>query len=142
MEDITSQNHGHLARPLVGAIRCVTMGVTDLAFNLALYRDAMGMVEESRYRLSDSLRRAWNLPDGATGEMVELSHGAYPIGRVRLAHFQGVEQAVVRSHSEDSALDIGPKAIDFYVRHPITTAMAPLSRPAPSWIRPSRRWTA
>ncbi|MFT3964279.1 MAG: VOC family protein [Sphingobium sp.] len=100
------------------------MGITDLDFNLALYRDAMQLVMEARYTLSDSLRRAWMLPEGVTGELVELSCAGYPMGRVRLACFQGMEQVVVRSHTEDSALDIGPKAIDFYVRDPITHAMA------------------
>ncbi|MET0366465.1 MAG: hypothetical protein ABW169_17605, partial [Sphingobium sp.] len=108
----------------VGAVQCVTMGVTDLDYNLALYRDAMSMVVEARYPLSDGLRRAWMLPEGVTGELVELSCAGYPMGRVRLAHFQGMEQTIVRSHTDDSALDIGPKAIDFYVRAPITHAMA------------------
>lgn len=116
------------SKPLVGAVRAVTMGVSDLDFNLALYRDAMGLTEEARYPLSDSLRRAWNLPEGTGGEIVELSRDGYPIGRVRLAHFTGVEQSVVRSHTQDSATDIGPKAIDFYVRDPITHAMAIIER--------------
>ncbi|MFT3966234.1 MAG: VOC family protein [Sphingobium sp.] len=110
--------------PVVGAVQAVTMGVSDLDFNLRLYRDAMKMVEESRHALSDSLRRAWQLPEGVTGELVELSCAGYPMGRVRLAHFEGLEQVLVRSHTKDSALDVGPKAIDFYVRDPITHAMA------------------
>lgn len=115
-------------KPAVGAIRAVTMGVSDLDFNLALYRDAMGLTQEARYPLSDSLRQAWNLPDSASGEIVELSRGGYPVGRVRLATFSGFEQAVVRSHTEDSSTDVGPKAIDFYVRDPITHAMAIVER--------------
>ncbi len=110
--------------PRVSAIQCVTLGVSDLEANLAIYRDAMGMVEEARYPISPSLGDAWGLGAGASGQIVELSCAGYPVGRVRLAHFHGVASVKVRSHTEDSGADIGPKAIDFYVRDPITHAVS------------------
>jgi len=111
-------------RPTVGAIQCVTVGVSDLEANLAIYRDAMGMVEEARYPISASLRDAWGLGDQVSGEIVELSCASYPMGRVRLACYQGAPPIKVRSHTEDSGTDVGPKAIDFYVRDPITHAIS------------------
>lgn len=112
------------AQPTVSAIQCVTVGVSDLEANLAIYRDAMGLVEEARYPISPSLADAWGLGAGATGEIVELSCAGYPMGRVRLAHFQGVASVKVRSYTEDSGTDVGPKAIDFYVRDPISHAIS------------------
>jgi catechol 2,3-dioxygenase-like lactoylglutathione lyase family enzyme len=110
--------------PHVGAIQCVTVGVSDMQSALALFRDAMKMVEERRYTISPSLRDAWNLPAAATGQIVELSRAGYPMGRLRLAQFDGVPSVTVRSVAEDSGADIGPKAIDFYVRDPISHAMS------------------
>jgi catechol 2,3-dioxygenase-like lactoylglutathione lyase family enzyme len=110
------------------AITLVTVGVTDLAEALTLFRDTMGFVVERQFDMSAELRRAWNLPDGTTAKIVELSYGGYPRGRLRLASFQPVPTVKVRNdrgpHAPDRPTDVGPKAIDVYVRPPIQHAMA------------------
>jgi catechol 2,3-dioxygenase-like lactoylglutathione lyase family enzyme len=112
---------------MMSAIRHVLIGVSDMERSLALYRDTVGLTVEADFAMSESLRSAWGLPAGVTARLVDLSCGAYPFGRIRLAAFEPQPSQRVRSDSGpdaiDTALDVGPKAIDFYVRDPIGRAI-------------------
>jgi catechol 2,3-dioxygenase-like lactoylglutathione lyase family enzyme len=107
---------------LISAIESVTVGVSDLPAALHLFHDVMGLAIESRHTLSAQRMRFWGLDDGVRGERVELSCRGYPLGRLRLLALDPVPREVVRLDTQlggpDSPLDIGPKAIDFYVRTP------------------------
>lgn len=112
----------------VGATAIITLGVSALDRALLLFRDLLELVEDRRYPLSPSLRAAWGLPVGTSGTLVELSCRGYPIGRLRLVALAPQPARKVRVHSgpgaHDAATDIGPKAVDFYVRPPIAAAHA------------------
>ena len=103
-------------------MQSITVGVSDLPAALRLFHDVMGLKVESRGPLSPSRAALWQLPAGTRGEMVELSSQGYPIGRMRLVALDPMPREVVRLDTQiggpDSPLDIGPKAIDFYVRSP------------------------
>lgn len=107
----------------VSAIASCTVGVSSLESSLALFRDVMQLAPEATGMLSPGLLAAWGLPEGTQARYAELSAGGYPIGRLRLVEFSPPGTVKVRSdHGEgggDSATDIGPKAIDFYVADPI-----------------------
>jgi catechol 2,3-dioxygenase-like lactoylglutathione lyase family enzyme len=108
---------------MVGAIESVTVGVSRLDEALQLFAGTMQLQVDARFELSDSVRRAWHLPDGLAGRVVELSCRGYPVGRLRLVEYAPTPTARVRVHAgagpHDHALDIGPKAIDFYVPAPM-----------------------
>ncbi len=108
---------------MVGAIESVTVGVSNLDEALALFAGTMQLQVDARFELSASVRRAWHLPEGTTGRVVELSCRGYPIGRLRLVEYSPMPTARGRVHAgagpHDHALDIGPKAIDFYVPAPM-----------------------
>ena len=104
-------------------MQSITVGVSDLGGALRLFHDVMGLRIESRARRVRARRtHLWNLPAGTRGEIVELSCQGYPIGRMRLVALDPVPRETVRLDTQiggpDSPLDIGPKAIDFYVRSP------------------------
>jgi catechol 2,3-dioxygenase-like lactoylglutathione lyase family enzyme len=102
----------------VSAIRSVTVGVSNIDVALGLFRDAMGLQVEYDDRDLD-LTEAWMLPHGTRTRVVELSCGGYEYGRLRLAEFRPSSSVRVRDEfggGPDAPSDIGPKAIDFYVR--------------------------
>ena len=102
----------------VSAIRSVTVGVSNIDAALRLFRDRMGLQFEYDDRDLD-LTQAWMLPQGTRTRLVELSCGGYDYGRLRLAEFRPANGVRVRDEfgsGADAATDIGPKAIDFYVR--------------------------
>jgi catechol 2,3-dioxygenase-like lactoylglutathione lyase family enzyme len=103
-------------------MRSVTVGVSDLAAALRLFHDVMGLKIESRGELTRERRAAWGLSSTRSAQLVELSCQGYPIGRLRLLALEPRATEVVRRDpgvgGTDSPLDIGPKAIDFYVRSP------------------------
>ena len=107
---------------MITAMRSVTVGVSDLDAALRLFHGVMGLALEWRTALPDARARAWGLPAGTRGEWAELSCQGYPIGRLRLLALSPTPAEVVRLDTQiggpDSPLDIGPKAIDFYVRSP------------------------
>ncbi len=108
------------------AMRAITLGVTDLDKALTLFRDTMGLRLESDHEVSVARRRLWELDERCSARIVELSCGGYPTGRLRLLQLTPRAQVVARLDTQlggpDSPLDIGPKAVDFYVRSPATDA--------------------
>jgi catechol 2,3-dioxygenase-like lactoylglutathione lyase family enzyme len=117
---------------MLSAIQWVSLGVSDLERALRLYRGVIGFSVDAEYQVSDTLRAFWSLPSGATGQIVELSSRGYPTGRLRLVALSPTPTTKVRSDDKrtgnDSALDIGPKAIDFYVKPPIDHAIELIER--------------
>ncbi len=109
----------------VGAMQSITIGVSDLAAALRLFHDVMGLRIESRSGWSAERCRFLGLPAGVVAEVVELSCQAYPVGRIRLLQLTPGARETVRHDTQiggpDSPLDIGPKAVDFYVRTPAAT---------------------
>lgn len=104
-------------------MQSITVGVSDLPAALRLFHEVMGLRIEWRRPVSAARAALWQLPAGTTGEIVELSCQGYPIGRMRLVALSPTPVEVVRLDTQvggpDSPLDIGPKAIDFYVRSPV-----------------------
>ena len=111
---------------MITAMRSITVGVSSLDHALQLFHGVMGLALEWRRALPLAQSRAWGLPDGTQGEWAELSCRGYPIGRLRLLALAPVPRETVRLDTQiggpDSPLDIGPKAIDFYVRSPAEDA--------------------
>lgn len=107
---------------IVKGMQSITIGVSDLAAAIRLFHEVMGLRVESRARLTERRARFWGLPAAAAGEIIELSCGGYPIGRLRLLALSPTPRDTVRLDTQiggaDSPLDIGPKAVDFYVRSP------------------------
>jgi catechol 2,3-dioxygenase-like lactoylglutathione lyase family enzyme len=107
---------------MITAMRSITVGVSSVDAALQLFHGVMGLALEWRRPLPVVQARAWGLPEGAQGEWAELSCQGYPIGRLRLLALTPVPRETVRFDTQiggpDSPLDIGPKAIDFYVRSP------------------------
>ncbi len=112
-------------------MRSVTVGVRDMDAALRVFAEVMQLRVESRTRLSIARRAAWGLARARSAECVELSCGGYPIGRVRLLAIDPPATEHVRRDPKvggaDTPLDIGPKAIDFYVAPPIETALRELT---------------
>ena len=108
---------------MVSAAESFSVGVSDMAAALRLFRDEMKLTVEADYPASSSLLAAWKLAPGVSARIVELSYTGYPIGRLRLVEYTPSAMTRVRVHSgagpHDGAVDIGPKAIDFYVADPI-----------------------
>lgn len=107
-----------------GPLSSVTVGVSSVHAALGLFRDVMGLTVE--YDLTDppGLADAWNLRDRSL-RLVELSHDGYPVGRLRLAEYDPPATRPARDDhgGEDGPTDVGPKAMDFYVHHGMTTAV-------------------
>ena len=117
---------------IVGAVRSVTIGVDNLDRALALFKDTMGMSIEARTQLSAARRSAWQLPDGVTGELVELSCAGYPVGRVRLLRLTPTPTTFVRDdagpQATDSPIAYGPKAVDTYAQGVFEDAVEKFTR--------------
>ena len=111
---------------------CATVGVRRLDPALALFRDAMGLRVEADFVASPALLAAWGVAAGTRARIVELSCKGYPIGRVRLVAYDPVPTVCVRLDAgpddPDDATDVGPKALDFYVRSPIERTVQALER--------------
>jgi catechol 2,3-dioxygenase-like lactoylglutathione lyase family enzyme len=111
---------------MVSATRMVTVGVSSLDEGLRLFGDVMELQEDWRGPLDRSLLTAWGLSDTTTARAAEFSAKGYPYGRLRIAEFTPTSSVRVRvddgKDATDSTLDIGPKAIDFYVTDPIAKA--------------------
>lgn len=107
----------------VGAMQSVTVGVSDLAASLRLFRDVMELKVVSDIEPGSDLLAAWGVERPRAARLVELACGDYPIGRLRLLWLDPVPTRHVRLDpavgGHDTATAIGPKAIDFYVRSPI-----------------------
>lgn len=107
---------------MVSGMQSVTIGISDLPRALHLFHDVMGLAIESRARLSRARLDAWGLKGVKSGEIVELSCKGYGAGRLRLLHLTPTPTSHVRLDptvgGPDTPLDIGPKAVDFYVRPP------------------------
>jgi len=107
----------------ISGIESVLVGVADIDAALELYRDRLGLKVE--FDGSASLERLafWGLDGSKSARLVELSCNGYAAGRLCLVAFDPPATTMVRVHvgdgPHDSATDIGPKAIDFYVEPPI-----------------------
>ena len=112
---------------MVSAARTITVGVSDLKEGRRLFGRVMELAEERQWIASRDLLDAWGLPQGTMARMSEYSCKGYPMGRLRLAEFSPPAQVKVRldhgSAATDTNLDVGPKAIDFYVADPIENAV-------------------
>ncbi len=108
---------------MISGIECVTLGVTDLAAALRLYRDVCGFRVESDTRAAVSLLSVWGLAPYADVRLVELSCDGYAFGRLRLASFRDTPSSVTRRDhgpgAPDRPTDAGPKALDLYVAPPL-----------------------
>lgn len=111
---------------MITAMRSITVGVSNLDRALELFHGVMGLALEWRRPLRREQADAWSLPAGVGGEWAELSCQAYPMGRLRLLALTPTPSETVRLDTQiggpDAPLDIGPKAIDFYVRSPAEVA--------------------
>jgi catechol 2,3-dioxygenase-like lactoylglutathione lyase family enzyme len=112
---------------MVSAARTITVGVSDLKEGRRLFGRVMELTEERQWIASRDLLDAWGLPQGSMARMADYSCKGYPVGRLRLAEFSPAAQVKVRvDHGPgalDTNLDVGPKAIDFYVADPIVAAV-------------------
>ncbi|MDX2224234.1 MAG: VOC family protein [Rhodospirillaceae bacterium] len=104
-------------------MRLATVGVSSLDAALKLFRGIMKLKVERAGPLSRGLAKAWKLKPGTRARMAVLSCKGYPIGKLRLVEYHPVPKQKVRidfgPRAPDSATDVGPKAIDFYVADPI-----------------------
>jgi len=109
------------------ALQVVTLGVSDLRESLRLFHDLMGLQIDREAALPEELLRFWGVAAGVSARAVELSCGGYPVGRLRLVAFDPPARQRARDDHgpgcPDTPFDVGPKAIDFYVRPPITDAV-------------------
>jgi catechol 2,3-dioxygenase-like lactoylglutathione lyase family enzyme len=112
---------------MVTAVRTITVGVSDLTEARRLFGEVMGLRQECQWVASRDLLDVWGLPQGAMAQIVEYSCNGYPMGRLRLVEFSPPSQVKVRADfgagAPDTNLDVGPKAIDFYVADPIQDAV-------------------
>jgi catechol 2,3-dioxygenase-like lactoylglutathione lyase family enzyme len=108
---------------MIGAMESVTIGVSNLQAALSVFRDVMQLRVESEATLGLAQRAAWGIAHARHATLVELSCQGYPIGRIRLLALDPAPTDYVRldptAGGHDSPLDIGPKAVDFYVSAPI-----------------------
>ncbi|MCB1626009.1 MAG: VOC family protein [Pseudomonadales bacterium] len=112
----------------VSGTRCITVGVSNLDRALGLFAQVMALSIDWRGALDASWLRTWGRPAGTQAQAAELSCNGYPYGRLRLVEFSPLDATRVRddfgANAPDSPLDIGPKAIDFYVADPIAPIIA------------------
>lgn len=104
-----------------------TVGVSDLERAVQLFAGAMQLRTESEGRVNASTAAAWGLSLDETPRFLELSGAGYRFGRLRL--IERPSDAICVRHdfgptAIDGPLDIGPKAIDFYVANPIAPKIA------------------
>jgi len=106
-----------------GAMKYALAGVSNMDEALTLFRDIMELKVERDGEASDSLKAAWHLDPNTKVRLVDLSCKGYPIGLLRLAEYTPTPTEKVRfdfgSDTPDTAQDVGPKALDFYVEDPI-----------------------
>jgi catechol 2,3-dioxygenase-like lactoylglutathione lyase family enzyme len=111
---------------MASALESVTVGVSSLDEALRLFRDTLGFRPEADFAAAPSLLAAWGLPAGAAARIVELSLEGYPVGRLRVVQYTPGATARVRVHHgagpHDGPMDVGPKAIDFYIHPPAQRA--------------------
>jgi catechol 2,3-dioxygenase-like lactoylglutathione lyase family enzyme len=111
---------------MVSALESVTVGVSRLDEALRLFRDTLGFRVESDFAAAPALCAAWGLAPGQAARIVELSLEGYPIGRLRVVQYTPGATTRVRVHHgdgmHDGPMDIGPKAIDFYIHPPAQRA--------------------
>ena len=113
----------------VGPLRIVTIGVSDTQAALGLFRDVVGLRVESRWEASRRLLDLWGLAPDASARITHLSYQGYPSGQLRLVEHDPPACRRVRDDlgGPDTAMDVGPKAIDFYVNHDLDTAIAEMT---------------
>ncbi|HRX90993.1 MAG TPA: VOC family protein [Steroidobacteraceae bacterium] len=108
---------------MVSAMEYATIGVSSLPRTLQLFQQTMGLQVDALYDASKSLLEFWDIPAASSARIAELSCRGYGCGRLRLLEVTPASSGFVRvDHGPtavDSALDVGPKALDFYVRPPI-----------------------
>jgi catechol 2,3-dioxygenase-like lactoylglutathione lyase family enzyme len=113
---------------MISAMRSIVVGVSNMDEALQLFETTMGLQRESDEDLSPALAQFWGIYGDGTRQTrrVELSCQGYPIGRLELLELTPAATEVVRLDTQlggpDAPLDIGPKAIDFYVRSPARIA--------------------
>ncbi|MBK6596770.1 MAG: VOC family protein [Proteobacteria bacterium] len=116
---------------MISAMRSVTIGVSNMDAALQIFHDVMGLAIEQRFQLTAARRAAWGLSPETRGDLVELSCQGYPIGRIRLLALDPRPREYVRLDplmgGTDGPLDIGVKAVDFYVAAPIDRPLAELT---------------
>ncbi len=104
-----------------------SVGVSDLSGAKHLFAGAMQLRIEAEGVISPSLAKAWGLEGEAPPRFVELSGAGYRYGRLRLIERPSDALCVRQDFgpgAPDGPLDIGPKAIDFYVADPIGPKIA------------------
>lgn len=114
----------------VSAIRRCTLGVSDMERSLQLFRDLMRLTVESEGVMTVAELAFYSLPAATVARYVELSCRGYPVGRLRLIQYSPAATGYVRSDHAggDTATDVGPKAIDFYVADPIAPRVAEIEQ--------------
>lgn len=104
-----------------------SVGVSDLASAMRLFSGVMQLRVEAEGTIGTALALAWGLEDDDRPRFVELSGAGYEYGRLRLIERPAEAPHVRRDfglEATDGPLDIGPKAIDFYVADPIGPKIA------------------
>jgi catechol 2,3-dioxygenase-like lactoylglutathione lyase family enzyme len=113
-----------------GPLRSVTVGVRSIDQAMQLFGEIFGLQTEYDLLAPPELLSAWGLPPTTRLRLRELSCQGYPVGRLRLAEYDPPPSEAVRldeAGGPDSATDIGPKAIDFYVTRPLAEEVARLA---------------
>ncbi len=112
---------------MVTPMRLATAGVSNMEQALGLFRDIMKLKLERRGHVPASLLKSWKLPGRTKARYAELSCKGYAIGRLRLVEFTPTPKQKVRidfgPSAVDTATDVGPKALDFYVADPILSSV-------------------
>jgi catechol 2,3-dioxygenase-like lactoylglutathione lyase family enzyme len=121
----------------VSALEFATLSVSQLDGALRLFRDLMGWQVDTEYSADAALLDFWRsaAPSEApatlrAARVVELSARGYPLGRLRLLQVESARAQYVRRDADgeaDAATDVGPKALDFYVRPPIARVVEKLA---------------
>lgn len=113
----------------VGPLRIVTIGVTDTAAALRLFRDVVRLRIEAEWEASRGLLDLWGLDPDVGARITHLSYQGYSSGQLRLVEHRPAATRRVRDDlgGPDSAVDVGPKAIDFYVNHDLDEAIAEMT---------------
>ena len=113
----------------VGPLRIVTIGVTDTGDALRLFRDVVGLRVEAEWNAERALLDLWDLDPHVSARVTHLSYQGYPSGQLRLVEHDPPATQRVRDDLDgpDSAVDVGPKAIDFYVNHNLGEAIAEMT---------------
>lgn len=117
---------------MVSALESVTVGVSRLDEALRLFRDTLGFQVDADFAAAPALCAAWGLPAGQGARIVELSLAGYPVGRLRVVQYTPAASERVRVHHgagpHDGPMDVGPKAIDFYIHPPARRAFELITR--------------